>query len=130
MNPITNMNKITLGAALLLGVATLACAETDDAVEHFKGLPATTVDAAVTNFSEYNQRLKAVLDKETIDGADVAMVHELTYTLENALAKINEELTTLAETLEELHKASERADIDAVRTKGRAYLDVAGAVAP
>lgn len=121
-----NMNRITMGVALLLGAVTMAAAETEERVKHFEGLPATTIDEAVTNFSEYNAKLRAVLDKETIDGADVATVHELTYTLENALAKINEELTELAETLEEVHLASEAADIDAIKTKGKAYLDVAG----
>ena len=51
-------------------------------------------------------------------------VHELTYTLENALAKINDELGKLAVTLEEVHLASEKYDADAVRDHGDAYMEV------
>lgn len=49
-------------------------------------------------------------------------MHELTYTLENALRKINAELTALAGTLEAVHVASERADPATVKTQGKAYL--------
>ncbi|WP_342343986.1 DUF6746 family protein [Aromatoleum bremense] len=38
--------------------------------------------------------------KGNVSDAAMADVHELTYTLENALGKMNEELTKLAETLE------------------------------
>ncbi|NCC26722.1 MAG: hypothetical protein EOM22_00845 [Gammaproteobacteria bacterium] len=114
-------------AALLVGVASAASAQTDR-VEHFKGLPADTLEQAVTNFSEYNGKLRTVLDKDDLDAQDLATVHQLTYTIENALAKINGELTALAETLEEVHIASESADVDTVKTKGREYLSIAAEV--
>jgi len=117
----------SLVTALLLGVASVASAETDR-VEHFKGLPADTLQQAVTNFSEYNGKLRAVLEADELDGQDLATVHELTYTIETALAKINAELTALAETLEEVHLASESADIDTVKTKGQQYLAIAAEV--
>ncbi|RKT44222.1 DUF6746 family protein [Thiocapsa rosea] len=120
------LNKC-LVAALLVGMAAGASAQTDR-VEHFKGLPADTLEQAVANFSEYNGKLRAILDKGDLEGQDLATVHELTYTLETALAKINAELTALAETLEEVHIASETADIDTVKTKGREYLSVAAEV--
>ena len=50
--------------------------------------------------------------------------HELTYTIENVLAKINAELSTLAETLEEVRIASEAADIDRVQIDGHEYLSI------
>ncbi len=46
-------------------------------------------------------------------------------TLENALGKINEELTRLADTLEELHVASEEYDRETAMNKGHEYLSVA-----
>jgi len=108
-------------AALSFGVATMAKAET---VEHFKGESAETLEEAVTHFKRYNQRLETLLKKDSMSADDVTKVHELTYTLENALAKINEELDKLAETLEEVHLASEKYDADAVQQHGKAYMEV------
>lgn len=97
-------------------------------VDHFKGLPAHTLEEAVQHFSEYNRKLHGRLDQDTLTATDMAKIHELTYTLENALAKISEELTLLAETLEALHVASERADHKGVRTHGRVYLEAANTI--
>jgi DnaJ-domain-containing protein 1 len=116
-----------LVTALLVGVASVASAETDR-VEHFRGLPADSLEQAVTNFSEYNGKLRTVLDKDNLDAQDLATVHELTYTIENALAKINAELAGLAETLEEVHIASETGDIDTVKTKGQKFGSIAAEV--
>ena len=108
-------------AALSFGVATMAKAET---VEHFEGKNAESLEEAVTNFKLYNQRLESLLKKDSMSADDVTKVHELTYTLENALAKINDELGRLAVTLEEVHLASEKYDADAVRDHGDAYMEV------
>lgn len=120
------MKKSLVALAL---VATLAFVPTafasgaGEKYEHFKGEPSETLPDAVKNFSEYNARLEAVLNGEVTDNA-MHDVHELTYTLENALAKINEEFAALAATLEEIHLASERMDGDAVARHGRDYLTV------
>ncbi len=82
------------------------------------------------NVSASNGKLQTVLDKGNLDGQDLATIHELTYTIENALAKINAELSTLAETLEEVHIASETADIDREKTKGHEYLSIALELVP
>ncbi len=119
----------SLACALLFGLTAVASAQTDR-VEHFKGLPADTLEQAVMNFSSYNSKLQTVLDKGNLDGQDLATIHELTYTIENALAKINVELSTLAGTLEEVHIASETADIDRVKTKGHDYLSIARELVP
>ena len=108
-------------AALSFGVATMAKAEE---VEHFEGKNAESLEEAVTNFKLYNQRLESLLKKDSMSADDVTKVHELTYTLENALAKINDELGKLAVTLEEVHLASEKYDADAVRDHGDAYMEV------
>lgn len=108
-------------AALSFGVATMAKAET---IEHFKGESAENLEVAVSNFKRYNQRLETLLKKDSMTADDVTKVHELTYTLENALAKINEELSKLADTLEDVHKASEKYDADAVHQHGEAYMEV------
>lgn len=110
----------TLAAAALALTSTLSFGE---APEHFKGEAAPTLEAALANLAAYNARLEALLAKEKLSLLDMNQVHELTYTLENALARIDAHLKATAETLESVHKASERADAAVVKTDGRRYLD-------
>lgn len=109
--------------ASTLTIATLACSAplVANDVQHFKGESSETLTQAVANFSEYNNKLEQVLSGEMTPEA-MNKVHELTYTLENALGKINEELRDLADTLEEVHIASERADGTAVKERSQHYL--------
>lgn len=109
----------------LLGCASLVMAPLafSEEVDHFEGQSAKTLEQAVSNFKEYNQELEQILDGDLTPEA-MNNVHQLTYTLENALGKINEEFDALAETLETIHLASERADSDAVKTNGETYLSV------
>jgi hypothetical protein len=60
----------------------------------------------------------------------LAQIHELTYTLENALEKIDREMQTLTKTLEALHVASETADFGGTRSQGEAYLATARKLVP
>lgn len=91
---------------------------------HFEGKPSETLEQAVANFAEYNVKLEKVLAGE-LDAKALYEIHQLTYTLEVALEKINEELTELAEVLEELHVATEKNDAATAKVKGREYLDTA-----
>lgn len=126
------IRKAIAGVAIVTFVAMGATSAIGDEerVEHYEGLPAETLDGAVTNFSEYNARLAAVLEKPELTDEDLQTVHELTYTLENALQKINAELDTLAETLEALHLASETDDPEGTKTHGAAYLETARTIVP
>ena len=90
--------------------------------EHYKGLPSETLEEAVKNFSEYNTKLETVLAAEDLDLAKLDEIHQLTYTLENALGKIKADLDTLSETLEAVHKASEHGDAETARREGAKYL--------
>ncbi|TVS00543.1 MAG: hypothetical protein EA406_00405 [Rhodospirillales bacterium] len=119
--------SVLTGVVLAMGITTAPhYASADDArVDHYKGLPAETLDDAVKNFSEYNRRLEAILDKNELTSDDLDAVHQLSYTLENALEKIREELSALAEILEEVHVASETGEADRVIAEGGAYLSVA-----
>lgn len=111
--------QIAAAAAALL-FAALAFA--DDDYEHCKGEPSKTLEQAVANLSEYNNRLEKVLAGELTPEA-MNEVHQLTYTLENALGKMDDELEDIAERLELVHKASERADPDTVKKEGAVYLE-------
>lgn len=90
--------------------------------DHYKGESATSLEQAVANLSEYNNRLEKVLSGELTPEA-MNEVHQLTYTLENALGKMDEELEDIAERLEKVHKASEHAAPDTVKKEGAVYLE-------
>ena len=121
------MKKRIVAAAFAAAgpVSPVAASDAAEAVEHYKGKPAEMLPQAVANFSEYNRKLKALLDGPVTD-VDMAEVHQLTYKLENALKKINEEMAELADTFEKVHQASEKLDRGAVIEHGRAYLSVSG----
>ncbi|HHX35643.1 MAG TPA: hypothetical protein GX719_10260 [Gammaproteobacteria bacterium] len=116
------MQNFIKGAVLAVSLAVAAGAVAEERPDHFKGLAAPDLQTAVDNFSEYNNRLEKALNGDLTD-ADLATIHELTYTLENALEKINIDLEELAETLEKVHVASETNNRDALKEAGPAYLN-------
>ncbi|QJD59727.1 hypothetical protein HG264_12835 [Pseudomonas sp. gcc21] len=116
------MNARRLLIAVLIASASSSLMATERP-DHFKGEAAETLPQAVSNFSEYNEKLSALVEKDELTAAELHQVHELTYTLENALGKIQSELAELAETLEEVHVASEQSDAETVKTKGSEYLE-------
>lgn len=109
---------VTLSTMSFMGMAFAS----DDSPGHFKPESSDTLEQAVDNFSRYNTKLSEVLAGE-LDAKAIYDIHQMTYTLEVALEKINNELEELAEVLEELHKATERNDAATALIKGREYLD-------
>lgn len=116
------MRNLFKGAVFAVGLAVAVGAVAEEQARHFKGLAASDLQTAVNNFSEYNNRLETALSGDLTD-ADLAAIHELTYTLENALEKINVDLEELAQTLEKVHVASETFNRDALKEAGPAYLE-------
>lgn len=110
---------LTLTAALMS--PTMAFAED---VQHYQAKSSDTLEQAVINFNDSNGRLEALLAGD-LDDSDLAQIHELTYTLEDALAKIQVESAAIVESLEAVHQASERSDAQAVRQHGVTYLGAA-----
>jgi hypothetical protein len=119
---VITVKKTLISILACAGLATTPLAYSGE-VEHFKGKPSKSLEQAVSNFSEYNSKLEQVLNRELTPEA-MNEVHQLPYTLENALGKINAEFDALAETLETIHIASEHADPDTVKTSGEQFLSV------
>ncbi|UQB42176.1 hypothetical protein JX580_11045 [Thiomicrospira microaerophila] len=111
---------------LSLGLSSLGAQASDHGVKHFKGVPSETYEQAVANLAEYNPKLAAIVAKESLTPKDMADIHQLTYTLENAIERIKIHVETTAETLEEVHQASEKAQYDTARDQGRIYLEQSG----
>jgi molybdopterin-guanine dinucleotide biosynthesis protein A len=116
----------TLIATAALGLSALAAHADEGEVQHYAVEPSETLEQALTNFAEYNAKVREVLAREDLTVADMEEIHEYTYTIEVALAKINEEFGALPETLEALHLASEAHDADEVRSLAETYFETAG----
>lgn len=112
---------VTALSAFFLG-STPVLADSDKP-HHFKGLEAPDLTTALANLSEYNNNLNKLVHKDKLEAEDLVEVHKLTYTLENALERIDIEVKDIADTLEKVHIASETMQPDTVQTEGQKYLD-------
>lgn len=119
------MKKMTILITSLFALSLSTMTQAEDRPGHFKGKPSETLGQAVANFSEYNSKLADLLSKDTLSPHELHQVHELTYTLENALEKINAEFDELAKRLEAVHVASESGDAKTTKEEGARYLDTA-----
>ena len=112
-----------LFAGVLLALYQSATAFADDRPDHYEGEP------SLANLADYSARLEAILARDELGPEDTDEMHRLTYTLENALDRIDSEVDALEEALEEVHVASERYQVATVRTQGRRFLDGAAPLA-
>lgn len=108
-------------AGLMLIIGGAANVHASDA-DHFEGKASETVEQAVENLTVYTEELKTLAAGD-LGSIEMARVHEVTYTLENALARINQEYESVAAALEEVHLASERVDTDTVRKQASVYAE-------
>lgn len=107
---------------IIITVAFNAQASDDKRPEHFKAEAAPTLEQALLNLTEYNAKLAVILTKQQLEPLDMATIHQLTYTLEAALAKLDNEIDGLKDTLEEVHLGSEMMEFERVRRNGLLYL--------
>ncbi|MDY6979530.1 MAG: DUF6746 family protein [Pseudomonadota bacterium] len=121
---LANTRPLLLASIFALTLPTFSV-NADDEPEHFEGEPSRTLDEAFRNLAVYNKKLAKLLDGE-MTPEKMGEIHILTYTLENALERIEDEVDDLAERLEEVHKASERAQDATVIQKGKIYLEGSG----
>ena len=116
------MKPLLVASVLVLTGITTNGVFADDSYDHYEALESPDLDTAMDNLAKYNEKLRAILDKESLSASDVAEVHQMTYTLENAVGRIATEVDEVAEVLEEVHQASERDDRETVHSRGKAYL--------
>ena len=94
----------------------------EDRIAHYEGKSAENIEQAQVNLSKYNSRMAKLLSKDNLDTEDIQKIHNITYTLENALAHLEKQLEQLQVNLEEIHLASERGDGDTISQLGSDYL--------
>lgn len=89
--------------------------------KHAKGLPAETLAEAIKNYDQYNTKLADLLEQQ-LTPETMHEIHMLSYTLENALERIDVELTQHRDDLERIHKASEHMNADELIAYGNKYF--------
>lgn len=109
---------LTLSTILLTQVQIADAADSN----HFASLSSTDIQTAFCNIQSYNQKLAAITSKEKLTALDMVKIHELTYTLENAVIFLKATLETVSVDLEEVHIASEKLDQTVIKTSGQKYL--------
>lgn len=115
------MKNILLGVSSFLLLSSFKVIS-DGEYNHFPSLAAPTTDVALSNLAKFNKELGAIVNKSALTPEDMVKVHELTYTLENAVMRLQSDLETIAADLEKVHKASERLDGETVKRAGHKYL--------
>lgn len=119
----TTLKLMTAAAAVALAGAVAGIAE--ERVSHYEPETSETLAQAMDNFVTYNRRMEEIIARDPLTVDDMEEVHELTYTLEVALARINEELGALPTVLEEVHLSSEGDNPARLRGVAEVYLEQA-----
>lgn len=119
------MKKQLVALASFLLVSTV---QADDDYKHFPSLDAPNTQVALCNLAAFNEKLAAIANKKELTPEDMVKVHELTYTLENAVMRLQKDLETIAVDLEKVHKASERLDDQTIKNDGAKYLKATGLI--
>ncbi len=110
---------VTVIGTLLILAST---AKADEKYNHFPSLDSPDTATALCNLAKFNEKLKVIETKKSMTAEDMVKVHELTYTLENAVIRLQKDLDTIAVDLEKVHKASEVLAEKTIKQSGEDYL--------
>jgi len=116
------MRLPAVAAIFALGLAALP-AHASDEVEHYEAKSSESLGEALETLAEFNAKVEQVMARDTLSVQDMEEVHEYTYTMEDAVARIASDMEAIAVVLEEVHQASEGDDPDALRAAAGAYLE-------
>ncbi|WEJ62437.1 DUF6746 family protein [Thiomicrorhabdus lithotrophica] len=118
--------KLTIVGALLSMNTFVFASESS----HFKGGKVENLSEAVQAFSEQNKKFAAIIEKGSIELKEMGDIHQMTYSMENALRKIKAEVAEMEVLLEEVHEASEHGEKQKVLKEGQKYLEKAQTLVP
>lgn len=111
-----------LSPLALISVFAFNSAHASETGKHFPSVESNNLSSALCNLHNYNAKLAEITSKAELSALDMVKVHELTYTLENALTQIQKDLVVIAEDLEKVHKASEALNPDVIKQFSNKYL--------
>lgn len=112
----------TMGPVMMAGALAMSANAWAEDVDHFEGKKPESLEEAVSLFKEYNAKFEEILSDRPLSDNQLAKIHRISYTMENALGKMNSEMLSLTQTLEKIHKASETGESDTVSDQGESYL--------
>ena len=118
MRPTSLATYLATPVALVL----FALPATAQQVDHYEPVPSETLAEAMENLATYNARVEEVVARDELSGSDMEEIHQYTYTMEQAVARIATSMDGIAAMLEEVHLASEGDDTEDLRAKA-AYLE-------
>ncbi|MCE8016918.1 hypothetical protein HOP62_12645 [Halomonas sp. MCCC 1A17488] len=98
-------------------------AELRQELEQTQGQPIETLKQAVDALELRNDLLDVLMAKETLTDGDLAILQQLTEDIENALAKVEEEVGTMRERVREVRASADSQGQEGLRESGREYLD-------
>ncbi|MGQ4880516.1 DUF6746 family protein [Billgrantia sp. LNSP4103-1] len=97
--------------------------ELQQELEQSQGQPIETLKQAMDALELRNDLLDVLLDKEELTEGDIAIIQQLTETIESALAKIDEELDTMRDHVQEVSAGADNQEPERIRENGEAYLE-------
>ncbi|MCE8014171.1 DUF6746 family protein [Billgrantia desiderata] len=92
-------------------------------LEQAQGQPIDTLKQAVDALELRNDLLDVLLSKNELTEGDMAIIQQLTETMENALAKIDEELGIMREHVQEVRSGAGDREQARIRENGQEYLE-------
>lgn len=98
-------------------------AELRQELEQAQGQPVETLRQAVDALELRNDLLDVLLAKEELTEGDLAIIQRLTDDIENALAKVEEEVGTMRDRVREVRAGVESQGQARIHESGREYLD-------
>ncbi|TKB46367.1 DUF6746 family protein [Thalassotalea mangrovi] len=114
--------------ALTAMLVMISPSQAEEKYNHFPALESPDTATALCNIRNFNEKLNALTSKKTLTAEDMVKVHELTYTLENAVMRLQQDLDAIAVDLEKVHKASEQLDAATIKDSGEKYLTATGLI--
>jgi hypothetical protein len=120
MKKVLSLTILALGMSL--SPALFANEKVPERAAHYQGKQASDLNEAIANLKDGNARLKELLAGK-VGEYDMHDIHSLSYTLEEAVARLRDELATVADELESMHFYSEGLKREEVIKHGNAYLE-------
>ena len=108
--------KILHSLAVFFMIISLANADEHDRIHHYKGHNVSTISQAILLLQNETSKIATILDKKNLSGQDLESIHEISYSLENAVNFLNEKkmseniIDPLDEAIQAIHYASENHD--------------------
>lgn len=117
------ISKTLLFSTLLISNFFGLLAHASERVDHFEGDSAATWSEAITLLNKANQELAQIAKTGQLSHQDSARIHQLSYSMENALATLSAQLNTTSQVLEQLHLSSETPELGQTKQLQQLYLE-------